>query len=119
MVFEFPSLSICKQHAAPAGRVWAGRAGGYRDAAATAIPVYAASGSRTGGQLSIRPRVRLLQLYLLILMMKRLLLAPFIYMPDSDLAPLTGLVAMGQFCLEAVALAALTGLSWTWARNDR
>jgi hypothetical protein len=68
-------------------------------------------------RLSGRPLVRLLQFALLILLIKRQLLAAFIYMAYSGTPPLSGLASMGQFSLEALALALLAGLTWAWARH--
>lgn len=66
-------------------------------------------------RLSSKPLVRLMQFTLLVLLIKRQLLAAFIYMAYSGTPPLTGLLSMGQFTLEALALALLGGLSWAWA----
>jgi hypothetical protein len=68
-------------------------------------------------RLSSKPVARLLQFALLVLLIKRQLLAAFIYMAYSGTPPLTGLASMGQFSLEALALALLGGLSWAWARQ--
>jgi len=67
--------------------------------------------------LSPRSTRRLLEFTLLVMLIRRQVIAAFVYMAYSDLPPWSGLAAMGQFTLEALALGLLTGLSWRWARR--
>jgi hypothetical protein len=59
----------------------------------------------------------LIQFTLLVVLIRCQLLAAFVYMAWSGLPAWSGLAAMGQFSLEAVALGALTAWSWRWARQ--
>lgn len=69
-------------------------------------------------QLSAKPIVRLSQFTILVLLIKKQLLAAFIYMAYSGTPLLSGLFAMGQFSVEALSLGILTGLTWKWASRE-
>lgn len=66
-------------------------------------------------QLSRDFMTKLLQFVVLILLLKKLLFAPFVYMMYAQLPPLTALGSMGQFSLEALVLALGAGLTWSIA----
>lgn len=79
----------------------------------------AAAVALVSARLSRTPMIRLLQFILLVLLLKKMLLAPFIYMIYANLPPLTALGSMGQFTLEALCLALGSGLTWSIAGRGK
>jgi hypothetical protein len=63
--------------------------------------------------LSRTPSWRTLQFVLLVLAMDTLLIRPFVYVFYANLSPMMALLSMGQFFLEALALALLTAVNWS------
>ena len=63
--------------------------------------------------------VRLLQFTLIIVAIKKQLLTPILYALVAKVGVGSALLSEGQFALEAVALAVLTGLSWEWSSGSR
>jgi hypothetical protein len=61
--------------------------------------------------------LRFLQFTLLILVIKNQLITPIVYATLAKIPFLTGLASEGQFAMEAVALALLTGLTWEWSTS--
>ena len=68
-------------------------------------------------QLPGRTLAKLCQFAVLVLLLKRLLFAPFVYMMYAHLPPLTALASMGQFALETLFLALGAGLTWSVSRQ--
>lgn len=66
--------------------------------------------------LPVHPLGRVAAFVVLVLALKRQLLMPFLYAAFAPGPAVTALASMGQFSLEAAALAGLTVLSWWWAR---
>jgi len=66
-------------------------------------------------QLSPSRGLRFVQFTLLILAIKNLLVTPFVYAMLAKEPFLSALTSDGQFALEAVALALLTGITWEWS----
>ena len=66
--------------------------------------------------LPAHPWGRVAAFVVLVLALKRQLLMPFLYAMFAPGPAFTALASMGQFSLEAVALAALTALNWRWSR---
>ena len=67
-------------------------------------------------QLAPRLPLRLLQFTLIILAIKHVLFAPFIFVFYAKMPHPTALLSMGQFTLEAITLAVLGGLTWQYSR---
>lgn len=67
--------------------------------------------------LPARPLGRVVAFVVLILALKRQLLMPFLYAAFAPGSAATALASMGQFSLEAAALASLTALNWYWSRQ--
>jgi hypothetical protein len=68
-------------------------------------------------QLSRSRGLRFAQFTLLILLIKNALITPFVYAVLSKGPYLSALASDGQFALEAVALALLTGITWEWSTS--
>ncbi|MGQ5525117.1 hypothetical protein ACUHMQ_17895 [Chitinimonas sp. PSY-7] len=60
--------------------------------------------------ISPNPKNRLIVFTVLIVLLKRLLFAPFFYIFYSDFSPIMAMLSVGQFSLEAMTLALLTGI---------
>jgi hypothetical protein len=63
--------------------------------------------------------LRFAQFTVLILAIKNLLVTPFVYAVVAKTPFLAALTSVGQFALEAVALAVLTGFTWEWSTARR
>lgn len=81
-------------------------------------PVLAAmaTASLVWDKLSARSIMRVVQFVLLIMLIRRQVLASLLYMLYSGQPALVGLSSMGQFTLEALLLGLLTALTWKWAQ---
>jgi hypothetical protein len=62
---------------------------------------------------------RTLQFVLLVLAMNTILIRPIVYVFYAPFGPLTALLSMGQFFLEALALALLTVCNWSFSQRRR
>jgi hypothetical protein len=62
--------------------------------------------------------LRFVQFTVLILAIKNQLVTPFVYAVLSKTPFLSALMSDGQFALEAVALAVLTGMTWEWSTDE-
>ena len=69
-------------------------------------------------KLAAQPIVRFVQFILLIMLIRRQVMACFIYMLYSGQPAAVGLASMGQFTLEALLLGLLTALTWKWAQRS-
>jgi hypothetical protein len=70
-------------------------------------------------RLSTSRGLRFAQFSLLILAIKNLLVTPVVFAVLAKQPFMTALVSDGQFFLEGLALALLTGLSWEWSTSQR
>jgi hypothetical protein len=70
-------------------------------------------------QLTPRLPLRLLQFTLIILAIKHVLFAPIIFPFYAKMPPPTAIASIGQFSLEAITLATLSGLTYQLARRPR
>jgi hypothetical protein len=70
-------------------------------------------------QLSRSKGLRFAQFTVLILLIKNALITPFVYAVLSKGPFLSALASDGQFALEAMALALLTGITWEWSNALR
>jgi hypothetical protein len=68
-------------------------------------------------QLAERLPLRLLQFTLILLAVKHVLFAPIVFPFYAKMPVLTAMASMGQFTLEAIALAVLGGLTWQFSRR--
>jgi len=60
-----------------------------------------------------------LQFTMIVLLVRHVLFAPVIYALYAKVPAGTALASMGQFTLEGIALAALSGLTWHFATGGR